>query len=40
MNQLRYACVQLMFWVFELKLWMDGLPREQLRIIVADVQKT
>jgi hypothetical protein len=28
-----------MFWAFELKLWMDGLPWEQVRIIVAQRSK-
>ena len=39
MNQLRYAFIQLMFWAFELKLCMDGLPWEQVRFIVAERSK-
>ena len=39
MKQLRWAFFQLMLWAFELKLWMDGLPWEQLRIIVAERSK-
>ena len=39
MKQLRWALFQLMFWAFELKLWMDGLPWEQVRIIVAERSK-
>ena len=39
MNQLRYAFVQLMLWAFELKLWTEGLPWEQVRIIVAERSK-
>ena len=39
MNQLRYAFLQLMFWAFELKLWAEGLPWEQVRIIVAERSK-
>ena len=39
MKQLRWALFQLMFWAFELKLWMDGLPWEQVRIIVAQRSK-
>jgi hypothetical protein len=39
MKQFRWAFFQLMLWAFELKLWMDGLPWEQLRIIVAERSK-
>ena len=39
MNPLRYAFLQLMFWAFELKLWTEGLPWEQVRIIVAERSK-
>ena|SRR5215469_9792052 len=39
MKQLRWAFFQLMFWAFELRLWMDGLPWEQVRIIVAERSK-
>ncbi len=39
MKQLRWALFQLMFWAFELKLWMDGLPWEEVRIIVAERSK-
>jgi len=28
-----------MFWAFEPKLWMDGLPWEQVRIIAAERSK-
>ena len=33
MNALRYTCLQLMLWAFELKLWMDGLPWKEARFL-------
>ena len=36
MKQLRWAFFQLILWVFELKLWMDGMPWEEVRFIVAE----
>jgi hypothetical protein len=36
MNPLRYGFLQLMLWAFELKLWMDGRPWDEVRFIVAD----
>ena len=33
MKQLRWTFVHLRLWVFELKLWMDGLSWEQVRIV-------
>ena len=36
MKQLKWAYFQLMFWAFELKLWMNGLPWERARFIVAE----
>ena len=40
MKQLRrWAVFQLMLWAFELKLWMDGLPWEDVRFIVAERAK-
>ena len=39
MSQLRYAFLQLMFWAFEVKLWTEGLPWEQVRTIVAERSK-
>jgi hypothetical protein len=31
MKQLRWAFFRLRLWAFELKLWMDGLPWEEVR---------
>ena len=39
MKQLRWAFFRLRLWAFELKLWMDGLPWEQVRVIVAERSK-
>ena len=39
MKQLRWAFFQLMLWAFVLRLWMDGLPWEQVRVIVAERSK-
>ena len=39
MKQLRWALFQLTLWAFELKLWMDGLPWEDVRFIVAERAK-
>ena len=36
MNPLRYAFLQIMLWAFELKLWMNGRPWDEVRFIVAD----
>jgi len=33
MKQLRWTFVHLRLWVFELRLWMDGLSWEQVRIV-------
>ena len=33
MKQLRWAFFHLRLWAFELKLWMDGLSWEQVRIV-------
>jgi hypothetical protein len=33
MKQLRLAFFHLRLWAFELKLWMDGLSWEQVRIV-------
>ena len=33
MKQLRWALFRLRLWAFELKLWMDGLPWEEVRIL-------
>lgn len=36
MNPLKYMFLQLIFWAFELKLWMDGRPWDEARFIVAE----
>jgi len=36
MKPFRWAFFQLMLWVFELKLWLDGRPWEEVRFIVAE----
>ena len=36
MNPLKYIFLQLIFWAFELKLWMDGRPWDEARFIVAE----
>jgi len=33
MKQLRWTFLHLRLWVFELKLWMDGLSLEQVHIV-------
>jgi hypothetical protein len=33
MKQLRWAVFQVRLWAFELKLWMDGLPWEEVRTL-------
>ena len=33
MKQLRWTFLHVRLWVFELKLWMDGLSWEQVRIV-------
>jgi hypothetical protein len=33
MNHIRWAFFQLRLWAFELKLWLDGLSWEQVRIV-------
>ena len=39
MKQIRWAFFHLRLWAFELKLWMDGLPWEDVRFIVAERSK-
>lgn len=39
MNPLRYAFLQLMSWVFELRLWMDGLPWKEARFLAEKRSK-
>ena len=36
MKQLKWAYFHLMLWAVELKLWMDGMPWEDVRFIVAE----
>ena len=36
MNPLRYGFLQLMLWAFELRLWVDGRPWDEMRFIVAE----
>jgi hypothetical protein len=36
MKQLKWAYFQIMLWAVELKLWMDGMPWEDVRFIVAE----
>ena len=33
MKQFRWALFHVRLWAFELKLWMDGLPWEEVRIL-------
>lgn len=38
MKQLRWTFLHLRLWVFELKLWMDGLSWEEVRIVAEGSQ--